>query len=244
MKSVNAYAAALAVIGLAVSMPAVTNAAFSSVRVISKTASATLTQTGSVAMDVAILKTADNTPDTQINWTGVTLPAGFVLASDYIQLSSTITASGGGIQTYTDNTAADASPKFSGLINSVSATPAGLVDNSSTTLKLPTAWTILHSSGVPVAANPNNAADPNSFGWLYHEDKAQVAVPTLGASAFVNGDPYITVENSNGIHFGQSPTQFGSAASPNNMYLEADFTSALTPRTYSTTTLRLEAFTE
>jgi len=195
-----------------------------------------------VSHEFSIKTVATNAPDTAINWTGVTIPAGYVLAADYIQLDSTITAVTGGIEIYTDNTAADANPHYNGVISPTTQTPAGLVDTTTPTTKLPTAWSIKATLGAPVADNPN-AGGPNSSQWLFHEDRAQVAVPSQSAAAFVDGDPYITVKNAIGIHFGQLVTEFGAAPSPNYIYTEANFGSAVTPRTYQTSTLRLEAFT-
>src|SRR5205823_3974163 len=144
--------------------------AFSRVGVSTNTAVATTSGVGTVAMNVTIRKVSDNTTDTAIKWTGVSIPSGFVVASDYVQLDSTITAATGGIEVYTDNTGSDASPKYTGAINATSQTPAGLVNASNTTAKLPTAWTILDAVGTPAAANP-----ATGFNWLYHEDRAQVA---------------------------------------------------------------------
>ncbi len=230
-------------LGLALLAPGTGHAAFASLARSTNTAVATLTGSGSVSMSVAIKKISDNTSDTQINWTGVTLPANYVLAANYIQLDSTITASGGGIEIYTDNTAADANPRYTGVISSTTQTPAGLVDTTLTTQKLPVAWSIKANLGAPVADNPNSGGG-NSFQWLFHEHRAQIAVPSQSAGAFVDGDAYVTVKNTNGIHFGQAPTEFGAAGSPNFIYTEAGFTAALTPRTYRTSTLRLEAYTQ
>ena len=234
----------IAALGLVMGGASSSFAAFAGLARSTSTASAVLSGAGTVAMSVSIHKTADNSADTAINWTGVTLPRGFVVANDYIQLNSTMSATGGGIQIYTDNTAADASPKFTGSISSFTITPAGLVDTTTSSKALPMAWTIQDTSGTPVAINPN-AGTGNSFSWLFFEDHAQVAVPSLGAGAFVNGDPFVTVQNvASGIHFAQGPTQFGPAVSPNYIYTEADFTTAVTPNTYKTSTLRLEAYTQ
>src|ERR1019366_37796 len=100
---------------------------------------------------------------------------------------------------------------------------------------------------------PNNIA---SFAnWFFHEDKAQVAVPTQNAALFVNGDPFITAEQSGvpgpQIHYAQGPTQFGEPTpntvlsnTQNAMYLSANFATALAGRTYTTSTLRVELFVQ
>src|SRR5688572_25375879 len=48
-----------------------------------------------------------------ITWSGVNVPnTQWKIADRLILLNSTVTAGGGGVQIYTDNTAADASPRF------------------------------------------------------------------------------------------------------------------------------------
>ncbi len=250
MKETRKYMATFLTAGIAMAVAAPGHAVFQSQGTpVTKTAVATLVGTGLVTMNsVLIKKVSDNSTQSQLTWTGVTLPASWVVADSYILLDAVITASGGGIQTYTDNTAGDASPKFTG--DKTQVTPAGLIDNTDTTKKLPTAWNIRHSTGIANSANPNANVGESSL-WLYYEDKAQVAIPSLSAGAFTNGDPFVTTENTTGIHFAQGPTQFGPpipnpalTGTQNAIYVEADFTTALTPRTYSTTTLRLEAFTQ
>ena len=240
MKEIKKQAASLVIAALAVTMPMASHAAFTAGNKVTNTAIATLAGTGVVTFNPTIRVIASGAVDTAINWTGVTLPSAFVLASDYIQLDSTITASGGGIQTYTDNV--NGTPKFTG--DATTETPAGLVDSTDTTKVLPIAWRIVDSTVTVTALSPNNTTDPNHFLWLYLEDKSQVAIPSLNAGAFANGIPFVTVKNSQGIHFAQGDTQFGAASTSNKLYLEADFSSALTPRTYSTSTYTLEAYTE
>ncbi len=203
-----------------------------------------------VSMTVTVHKISDNSLDTEINWPSVSLPAGWVLASDYIQLDATMNALTDGIQIYTDNLASDANPAYAGTVDATHQTPAGLINTSVRTLKVPTAWTISDDviPGGPTPANPNGGG----FRWFYHEDRSQVANDQR-AAPFVDGDLYITVENRSClgsadnapcIHYGQSPIEFGSAFTPNYIYMQADFTSAVTPATYKTSTLRLEAFSQ
>src|SRR4051812_41070110 len=110
------------------------HAAFTSLSKEANVAQATLTGAGSVTMSLAIKKVSDNSADTQINFSSITLPTQWKVADDYIQVTQNITASGGGIQTYTDNTASDTSPKFTG--DKAVLTPAGLIDGTDTTKKL------------------------------------------------------------------------------------------------------------
>src|SRR5439155_3431456 len=129
-------------------------------------------------------------------------------------LNSTVTASGGGVQIYTDNTASDAVPKF------VDPTPADKTNNdsmaaglvkgvsgTSSDTPLPMAWSIKDSSSTGVqAADPNNgptSGPGNKFQWLFMKDKYNNQdVPGLNSTAFVNGQPFITMINVSGIHYG------------------------------------------
>jgi len=266
MKNCKKYLTGLAAASFVMTMAVPGQAAFSSKSTQALTASATTGGVPTVAIiSVAILNKSDNSAAGAIGWTGATPGAGFIVADQYVQMVTNINTVDGGVQIYTDNTNGTGVSKFTGPISSFTATPAGLVDNSDQTQKLPTAWLASTTTvaGI-VGSNPNNAADPNHFLWFYHEDHAQVANPSLNAGAFGNGDPFVTVfaspqtplvstadgktytttAGNSGVHFAQGPTQFGgfSATATTNIYTEADFTGALAKTTYSTTKLILEAF--
>ena len=74
--------------------------------VVSK-AGVTFTGAGTVSMTAAI-QTIAGAADTQINWPGLTLPAGWARSGDVLAMNATLTAANGGIQIYTDNTNAAA----------------------------------------------------------------------------------------------------------------------------------------
>lgn len=200
--------------------------------------------TTSPIFQTALKNRSNNGLATQVTWDSVNLPAAWAIADQYIELDVDVSTQIWGVQIYTDNRANDASPAYSGLISSYTATPAGLIDTVATARKLPLAWAVRTAvSTIPVvAADPNNASNPNSFQWFFIEDARQVAVPILNANAFVNGDPYVTVLNNVGLHYGQSPAEFGADTPPYRIYLQADFGNAVTPRTYRTSTLRVELY--
>ena len=187
-------------------------------------------------MTVAVKKMSDNGAATDITWSGVTLPTTWKNAETYIELASAITASNGGIRIVTNNRTA--SPAYTGVST---GTAAGLIDNLDTTKTLPMAWSIkdeLAGPTGPVSAKPyesatDGAGTPNQFQWLYMTDTS---------SSDDQGAPYRTVINNSGIHYGGGDSEFGAAASPNFVYFEANFTTAVTPRTYSTNKLIVEAF--
>src|SRR5581483_4450060 len=110
----------------------------------------------------------------------------------------------------------DASPRFasSAPAGQPGSNPAGLVRVESPSLRIPVAWSIKSQAAPPAAADPGNAADANSFQWLYLEDKATPAIASENTTAFANNDPFVVVKNNLGIHFGQKPTDFGAENPP------------------------------
>jgi len=179
--------------------------------------------------DITLKNISNNATTTQIVWSTstVVLPQGWTRADQYIQLDLDPDTLGWGLQIYTDNKASDANPSYSG-----SGDPSGLIDSSDNTKTLSMAWTI-HSVLAPATgADPNNTSDPNSFQWIFFKDR--------GTAGFSDGDSYIAVKENLGIQFGVGG--FGAANSPNYLYVEANFLNAVTPRTYKTSTVRLEYY--
>jgi hypothetical protein len=186
--------------------------------------------TGSPSFKLSIKNRSDNSDALQINWPTVNLPAGWLMADQYLNLEVDGNALAWGVQIYTDNTAAEATPRFTGVPSQTD--PSGLVDSLTPTQRLPMAWTI-HSDTVTF---PAQAANPNVNGtWFFMQDKA--------TPAFFNGFAYATALTNQGIHF-SSNDPFGSLrVPPNPIYLEADFANAASQRSYATSTLRVEFFT-
>jgi hypothetical protein len=259
MKNSRKYLAGVVAAGFVVAAGAAPSHAFTSD---GKQALAASTKTGGVGIisiaSAVIKNISDNGTVATIGWTNTS--PGWQVSTQYIDMVSSITTTSGGIQYYTDNTNSAASPKWNVAISSVNPTPAGLLDPTGTQ-KLPTAWraSTFTLTGVnPI--NPNGGAG-ESFLWFFHEDHAQVAVPSLNAAKYVDADPFVTVycapsttltdslgnsflEVSGGIHFAQSPTSFGGfqQVAHTFLYTEADFSSALAQTTYATNELVLEAF--
>jgi hypothetical protein len=244
MKDMKKIVAPLLVGAVALVTP-VASHAFTSLSVLSSTASVTVTG-GTASLALAIKNISNNTAATAISWTAAA-GQGWTLANQYVQLNTTLSTSGSGVQTYTNNAVAGANPRYTGLISSYTQTPAGLVSESTTTQVIPTAWEVTASTaGVNGAVDPGTGSiSPNSYAWFYHEDHSQVAVPSSNAGAFTNADPFITVVGAgNQIHYGQGPTQFGGPVPQSYVYLEANFTSALGGVTYQTSALTFELFTQ
>ncbi|MCB4756055.1 MAG: hypothetical protein LHV69_03330 [Elusimicrobia bacterium] len=154
--------------------------------------------------------------------------------------------------------------------HNLDSNPAGLLwssglATSSRTLSM--AWTIKTSTKVVELSDPVNglgASDPtsgpisgynNRFQWVFMRDKQTPAIdfngngtwpdPGTGEDAFVDGEAGSTIADSNGVHYGQAPTEF---TGPNTgrawIYLQASFNTALAGATYRTNTVTVESFTE
>ncbi len=185
-----------------------------------------------------------------VNWTGVD-PAvtTWKLADQLLVINSTVTDVGGGIKIYTDNTAADAIPKFvppTAVSTAPTSVAAGLVKGGAATTSAPTlpmAWTIKTTtrtveSGTDVtgvgASDPNlgsgAAVFNNRFQWLFVTDKSNWTNGTDFNGNGLTSDPgdsaplalnapYPTMINSIGTHFGQADTEFGAAPDGTNAYV-------------------------
>lgn len=208
-----------------------------------------------------------------ISWTGVSAGDSWTIAKQLLVINSTVTDNNGGIQIYTDNTSVSAVPRFVDPTPTNATNPdsaaGGLLEGNvagNTSVRLPMAWSIKSSSKVVDGANPATAigaADPNTgpttgsnyrFQWLFVSDKANTAGidfnqdgdvtdPTDGAP-FVNGDIFLSMVRSNGIHFEQGPTAIEPLADGQNayVYFQANFTSAAAQQAYQTNRLFVEAF--
>jgi hypothetical protein len=200
-----------------------------------------------------------------VTWSGVSVPStGWKIADRCFLITSTITDPGGGIQIYTRNKEADAVPQFvdptPGDTTNGDSNPAGLLKGntaSTTTVTLPLAWTIKSSTrtlecgtdqtGVGAAdpnTGPTGSVYNNKFQWKFFKDRATPTIPSTGATAFVDGEPYVTMINVVGIHYGQDNTEFATAAADKKsfVYIEANFAGAAAQQAYQTTTMTVESF--
>jgi hypothetical protein len=197
--------------------------------------------------NVALMNSSDNSTATQVTWTGAVAGSSWALADQYIQLTVDSDLTSWGVQIYTDNTASDANPAYTGTVSST--TPGGgLVDASATGVVLPVAWEIVAVTSPTLNAQEPNSCPGNGLGclWSYMTDYATFS---QGNPSVYNGAPYVTLRNNYGIHYAQGgaandPSHFGAANPPNIVYLEANFAQALVGTTYQTTTLRVEYYTQ
>jgi len=208
-----------------------TFATFQSRSISTFTAQATVTG-GQLAMSVEIRNRSNDNLATSLTWENVAAGSGWTLANQYILLHSTLTLPGG-IRIYTDNAANDANPRFGGSFGTGNG--AGLIDTTTNTAVIPLAWLIRDDRGDPATGDPNY--NPS---WFYFKDKSQTDFWTT-----TDIKDYSTVAKAGyGIHFAQGTGNYGPSPSPDYIYIESNFANAVGGRTYRTTTLRIELFSE
>jgi len=96
-----------------------------------------------------------------ISWTGVQAGDGWTTANEYVEVTGFATYTDWGIQVYTDNEDASASPQYTGSYN-----PAGLVRTDSTIFSLPMCWRTKAGYYDPVT---QTYSDPGSTAAIAHE---------------------------------------------------------------------------
>jgi hypothetical protein len=201
-------------------------------------AMADLCQAG-VSLTTIIYQVADpnfQEPDQKVHWNNVALPKSWVRADDYIEIRTDFTPDiQGGIRLYTDNTAGDAAPfNFSG-------TPSTgyLVDTTSHKKGIPVGWLIRNFLAAPDPFNPDLGW------WFYSLDKAQSTFNSnvnYESPIRIGGGSIFYQENVDSL------VESGKDSLLNAyvfyLFLEANFATAVTPNTYGTKTLRLEAYSQ
>jgi len=227
MKDIKKYVTGFAAAGLVMTITGISQAFTSKPPLFTATAVATVTG-GSAAMSVSIIG------GTQITW-AASAGGPWTIANQYLQIASTLTAAGAGIQTYTQNSGG----LYTGTASTTTA--AGLVNLSNTLQTIPMAWQV--STGTPVAADDPNHTSGTGWAWFYYADKGN------GALLNAPGDSYIQVENQGNppqIQYADTATPSfgaGNANGINRLSLEANFGNAVAG-TYQTNTLTLELFTQ
>jgi hypothetical protein len=208
--------------------------AITSESVVTKTATAQLTGAPSGGMTVSLEGGA-----TALSWSGVTVgTTTWKVAEEYIQLDCDFSGTGWGIQIYTNNTATDANPQWTGTGDS----KCGLLATDDPSKRLPFSWII--SDDLVSGLDGSDAGTPESEvtgvgSWKWMKDSADT-----GTYAFSPGEYFVTVWNENGILWGQAASERSPAVDNTTyIYISANFTTATTPRTYQTSKLTLELYT-
>lgn len=230
-------------LGLILGMNTYLSAAFTSKSKTTLTATVALTTQGQIAASCE-LRNLNGSPATQVSWDATKITptqTKWLSANTYIILHSTLTDSTGGVQIYTDNKAAGAVPMYAGSDN-----PAGLVGNGSLTKKtLPMCWRAVDVSTTSLTIVQGAPNFPDRIWsqecgdaypcWLWMKDK--------GTSGFTNGEDYVIVKDAlRGLQTAEAG--YGFSASPDYIYFGANFSTIVTPSTYSTNQLIVEAFSE
>ncbi len=222
-------------------------------------------QTGdpNVIFTRTIKNRSNNAPVGAFNFNVPSLPTKWVASDQYIQVdfdpgSIPDLTSGNfvpwGLQIYTNNTAAAANPRYTGA---GATNPAGLVDSTNTTKRLPMCWRVVDKTTdtLNIIQGSDNklysgqlggqASQFPCFQWL--KDSSTPNIPAENTLAYLDGEDAVTFWDHDGIHFSDGPknwgVNWGATKSPLYIYLGADFSSAVTPRTYRTSMLTLEFFT-
>ena len=212
------------------------------------TAVAASTSAGSVALSIQIQNLTGETTS-QIWWDNSAITPGSTQwrrADACIVLYSNITSSAGAVQIYTDNTAADANPKFVAAGGNID--PAGIVDTSSASAALPMCWRMTDTSTTTLTIKQtadnqhlySQELDPGFYCFFFMRDK--------GSSSITMGDAYLTMKQAfSGMHYSDGNTYNNwsqNMLAPNYIYLGANFSTAKPGKTYRTSTLRIEGFVE
>jgi hypothetical protein len=214
-----------------------------------------------VIFNYAIKRRSDNVEVSSITWNSVTLPADWVAADQYLEVEiDPGNLRGWGMQIYTQNKHAEANPLYTGVVGT---NPGGLIDTSSTSKRLPLCWRIVDKTttsltivqGTDTKLYSQELGGQTSqftcFQWM--KDRNTPSIPAENTTFFVNGEDPITVWDYEGMHYAEGVRAsdplywgkfWGAVKSPVIIYLGAKFSTAVTPRTYKTNTLRLEFFTE
>ena len=254
------------ILACAVALALTTGAAFAQMDREEFTATVEFTQEGSVSMTAQLRNLFGEGNPEQISWNPDHIDLGetaWMRAEQSIELNASITHASGGIQIYTDNQA----------IYGGNGNPAGLVMEQDNTRTLPMAWRIAweplgNEDEMPGAVNWDNselniiefmtpdhhlgvaAHHPDSVGgedgyypvFLWMKDLNTPDIPEENAEAFVPGEDYVTLRDGRGIQ--HAADTFGAAASPNYIYIGANFLNAATPAKYEADKVVVEAFIE
>lgn len=245
--------------GMVVACLGVASAAFSTVDKKTLAGGIVFTEGPTGTMTVALKKISDNSAATQLSWSDVT-PAvtEWKAADQYIEVTNTYNKTGWGIQIYTDNCAADAVPRFY-IVNPTTVNPCGLIATDDKKSVLPLAWRIIGDTTSYAHLNIREVSDPVVpdkhhlqstdfpeakiyYPWLWMKDFKTPSILAQYTDGFVNGEDYVTTWNGNGVHHAEGPLDYYVSPSPNYVYIGARFTTATTPRTYSTNKLTVELF--
>ncbi len=204
---------------------------------------------------VSLHNRSDGSPASEITWDVPSLPCGWKAANQYLKIECTPTNNFWGIQIYTDNCSQVADPQFY-IVDPSSFNPAGLVrtDTRDRTLKM--CWRAANDELIEESAldihekllpderlqlySQKDGEGYPCFIWM--KDRKTPTIPTEKTEAFVDGESYSTLWNKEGMQHAEGTRSI--CASPNFVYIGANFKNATTPKTYKTSSLTVEFYNE
>ncbi|NTV53259.1 MAG: hypothetical protein HGA76_09655 [Candidatus Firestonebacteria bacterium] len=199
--------------------------------VVSKsTASAVLNTLSS--MTVTLENVANTYTASQLAWTAPTNT--WVESDQCFKIAYNSNDIGWGIQIYTDNHNAGASPAYTGP-TAAGYEGQGLIGVTNSMIYAPLAWTALTAKGArpPITTNPVDGTLNSNNAYAYFKDRLQ--------SSFVDGNDYITIVNGNGLARNDGLGRVYGVTSPVYVYVIANF-KGVGNQTYRTNQLTVELY--
>ena len=196
---------------------------------------------------VTVVDLSGNPTDDKIMWDGPSITPGatkWLCAETLLKVECDYTGTGA-IQIYTDNKEADANPQWNGT-----GDPKNLLRYetgiSTSSVGIPLCWRVwnglldpYNNNDIVIVETDGHLHPPDTpfwYTWLWMADR--------GASGFVDGDDYVKIwEKGIGMQ-GAEATWYDWGNPPLFIYIGANFTDAMAQKTYKTSTLRLELFTQ
>lgn len=223
-------------------------------------ASADVTGTPSVTVlfSAVLKKISDDEDATSVLWTGVNAGSTSWLRCDqYIAVEGYATYADWGIQVYTDNE--NATIAYTGTGN-----PAGLVREDNTIFTLSMCWriktkTVLGDSSdlvinqrtvtiedEDIVVLDDGTTDDEYYPWFFMMDKgSDMDEDVEGVQPFSDFQAEATFIGSNGYHHAPGDVNYATPPATDqiyNIYLGANFTTAVPGSTYSTDTITVEMY--
>jgi hypothetical protein len=184
-----------------------------------------------------IKRFSDGVSVSSITWSDVSAgDSGWKTADGYIEISASPNYSGDwGIQIYTDNRNASASPQYTGSL----ASGFNLVGTIKKEQAIPVCWMVVDDLVTP--ETPVERPDSSGFinyCWKWMKDVQQ------STSSFTNDEFYVRVWDDEGIYWHEDPDKAGNPGggdSPNYIYIAAKFDGTVAQE-YRTNRLFLELY--
>ncbi|MFC1546643.1 hypothetical protein ACFL4O_02880 [bacterium] len=251
------------VCGMLVFFSSLSYAAFTSVSITTITAVTEFNVAASGSMDIGLFEidgAAHGASTPTITWSGISIGVTDWKAADaVIVVTNTYNHTGWGIFVYTDNIASNADPEWNASAKSTAVyNCAGLLripydeSVSTSTHRLKMCWRITDNTTDTYDIREDNGtlydntlgSGFSCFHFLKDLHTPDDASTTGIDESFDAGDDSAVIwQEGYGIHYATG-SDWASAASPNYIYVGAQFLGAVTPAKYKTNQLKLELYWE